>query len=178
MRAAPRQPLQEARCTASRTAGAGAVSTRAASSLLKEAAHLTLVMNLQFSHLTSDELTVLTPHRKAHGGGKRCQHEGCFKSARLDTGYCVSHGGGRRCQTVDCSKSALGDTAHCTAHGGGRRCQHLGCPKAAATGGTPHCKAHGAGKRCRQEGCSKSVAKAPGSVYCKLCLQREQTDDA
>jgi hypothetical protein len=70
------------------------------------------------------------------------------------------------------------NTGACKAHGGGRRCQHLGCPKAAAGGGTQHCKAHGGGKRCQQEDCSKSVAKAPGSVYCTLCLQREQPDDA
>jgi hypothetical protein len=64
------------------------------------------------------------------------------------------------------------------AHGGGRRCQHAGCLKSAQTGGTPHCQAHGGGKRCQKEGCSKAVARAPGSVYCTLCLQREQPDDA
>jgi hypothetical protein len=108
---------------------------------------------------TSDELTVLysngpddrsvklalgyvtaatsgcTPHCKAHGGGKRCQHEGCTKSSR-------------------------GDTEHCVLHGGGRRCQKKGCPKAAATGGTPHCTVHGGGRRCQHEGYFKSVAKA------------------
>jgi hypothetical protein len=62
------------------------------------------------------------------------------------------------------------------AHGGGRRCQHDGCLTAAQGGGTQHCQAHGGGKRCHQEGCSKAVA--PGRVYCRLCLQREQPDDA
>jgi hypothetical protein len=33
-----------------------------------------------------------TPHCVSHGGGKRCQHEGCLKSARGDTGHCVGHG--------------------------------------------------------------------------------------
>jgi hypothetical protein len=145
-----------------------------------------------------------TPHCLAHGGGKRCQHEGCLKSALGDTQYCSAHGGGRRCQHEGCSKAAQtggtphcrahgggrrcqhegcskaaeGGTLHCSAHGGGRRCQHVGCPKAAKGGGTPHCQAHGGGKRCQQEGCSKAVAHAPGSVYCRLCPPSEQPDDA
>ena len=52
------------------------------------------------------------------------------------TPHCTAHGGGKRCQEEGCCKSARGDTGACTAHGGGRRCQHEGCPKAAATGGT------------------------------------------
>ena len=48
-----------------------------------------------------------TPHCKAHGGGKRCQHEGCSKAARPGTPHCAAHGGGKRCQTEDCIKSAL-----------------------------------------------------------------------
>jgi hypothetical protein len=64
----------------------------------------------------------------------------------------IAHGGDRRCQEEGCTKSAPDDTMHCIAHGGGKRCQH--------------------------EGCSKAVAKAPGSVYCRVCLQREQPDDA
>jgi hypothetical protein len=81
--AAPRQLLQSARCTVSRMAGANGASTRAAPSPLKAS------------------------------GGKRCQHDGCYKSAR-------------------------GSTQHCITHGSGRRCQHVGCSKAAAGGGTPH----------------------------------------
>jgi hypothetical protein len=38
---------------------------------------------------------------------------------------------------------------------------------------TLHCQAHGGGRRCQQEGCTKPVARAPGSVYCTLCLQRD-----
>jgi hypothetical protein len=34
---------------------------------------------------------------KAHGGGKRCTHEGCAKSAAGATSFCIGHGGGRRC---------------------------------------------------------------------------------
>jgi hypothetical protein len=47
----------------------------------------------------------------------------------LITGACIAHGGGRRCQHDGCLKSALGDTEHCVAHGGGRRCQKEGCPR-------------------------------------------------
>jgi hypothetical protein len=28
-----------------------------------------------------------TPYCKAHGGGKRCEEEGCSKSARGETGF-------------------------------------------------------------------------------------------
>jgi hypothetical protein len=110
--------------------------------------------------------------------GRRCQEEGCSKWAiGGGTPHCVAHGGGKRCQKAGCSKAARGDTRHCKAHGSGRRCQHEGCPKAAQAGGTQHCQTHGGGRRCQQEDCSKPVAKAPGSVYCRLCLHREQPDD-
>jgi hypothetical protein len=49
-----------------------------------------------------------TPHCRAHGGGRTCQHEGCSKPGQ---------GGG---------------TLHCKAHGGGKRCQHEGCAKPVA----------------------------------------------
>jgi hypothetical protein len=82
-----------ARLTARRMEEAGVASTRAVPSPLKAA------------RSTSDELTVLyyngpddrsvklalgyvngTLHCIAHGGGRRCQQEGCLKSARGDTG--------------------------------------------------------------------------------------------
>jgi hypothetical protein len=48
------------------------------------------------------------------------------------TGHCVAHGGGRRCQTEGCTKSAVGGgRPHCIAYGGGRRCQTEDCTKAA-----------------------------------------------
>jgi hypothetical protein len=61
---------------------------------------------------------------------------------------------------------------------GRRQCELDGCSKWAQSVGAPHRKAHGGGKRCQHEGCFKSVTRAPGSVYCTLCLQREQPDDA
>jgi hypothetical protein len=100
-----------------------------------------------------------TGHCIAHGGGRRCQHAGCVKSALGDTQHCVPHGGGKRCQHVGCPKAAASvDTQHCVPHGGGRRCQHAGCPKAAQSGGTQHCQAHRGGRRCQHAGCVKAVA--------------------
>jgi hypothetical protein len=114
-----------------------------------------------------------TPHCSAHGGRKRCQHDGCTKAAaRSGTPHCQAHGGGKRCQHDGCTKWAHGGgTPHCSAHGGGKRCQHDGCSKGAQGGGTPHCQAHGGGKRCHQGGCTKPVAQAAGSTLCTLCLR-------
>jgi hypothetical protein len=111
-----------------------------------------------------------TDRCKAHGGGKRCQEEGCPKAAQGATHHCIAHGGGRRCQEEGCLKAARGGTQRCKAHGGGRRCQHLGCPKAAADGAPQRCAAHGGGKRCQNQGCGTAVAKEPRSTLCKLCL--------
>ena len=100
-----------------------------------------------------------------------CEEEGCCKQAIGSTGYCTGHGGGKRCQQEGCLKAAhSGGTPHCIAHGGGRRCQQEGCTKAAASGGTTHCMAHGGGKRCREEDCFELVARA--SQYCRRCPQR------
>jgi CRP-like cAMP-binding protein len=54
----------------------------------------------------------------AYGGGRRCQHLGCAKSAEgVGTQHCKAHGGGKRCQEEGCTKSARGDTGCCIAHG-------------------------------------------------------------
>ncbi|CAK9022538.1 Probable WRKY transcription factor 19 (WRKY DNA-binding protein 19), partial [Durusdinium trenchii] len=94
----------------------------------------------------------------AHGGnrGKRCGEEGCEKRA-LKGGYCVSHGGGRRCEFEGCMKSASGKSSLCVAHGGnrGKRCGEEGCEKRALKGG--YCVSHGGGRRCEFEGCMKSA---------------------
>jgi hypothetical protein len=118
----------------------------------------------------------LLDHCISHGGGKRCQHEGCSKSAVQDgTDHCKTHGGGRRCQHLGCPKPAASvGTQYCIPHGGGKRCQHVDCSKAAQTGGTLHCQAHGGGRRCQHEGCTKAVARAPVSTLCTLCLRRTQ----
>jgi hypothetical protein len=90
-RAAPR-PLEAIRNNiASPMAGAGAACTRAAPSPLK--AHATLVMNLQSSILMAQmtRSTQRTQHCQAHGGGKRCQQEGCSKPVARGPGsvYCT-----------------------------------------------------------------------------------------
>ncbi|CAK9054089.1 Probable WRKY transcription factor 19 (WRKY DNA-binding protein 19), partial [Durusdinium trenchii] len=94
----------------------------------------------------------------AHGGdrGKRCAEEGCEKEAKQG-GHCVSHGGGRRCEFEDCMKSAAGKSLLCIAHGGdrGKRCAAEGCEKRARRGG--YCKSHGGGRRCEFEDCMKSA---------------------
>ena len=95
----------------------------------------------------------------AHGGGKRCQQQGCTKSAQGATVFCKAHGGGKRCQQPGCTKSAEGATDFCKAHGGGKRCQQQGCTKS-ARGATDFCRAHGGGKRCRQRGCIKGAEGA------------------
>ena len=88
-------------------------------------------------------------HRQnALGGGRRrrCQLEGCPKSAQGSTRHwslCKAHGGGKRCQHNGCLKSAQGITWHCIAHGGGTRCQHEGWCPTSARGSTGHCAAHG-----------------------------------
>jgi hypothetical protein len=95
-----------------------------------------------------------------HGGGKRCQYpEGCDKSSIGRTLFCKAHGGGKRCQYPEgCDRSAQGSTMFCKAHGGGKRCQYVeGCAKSAQHS-TMFCIAHGGGKRCRYpEGCDKSA---------------------
>ena len=54
-----------------------------------------------------------------HGGGKRCQHTQCGKSAKGNSGYCVGHGGGKRCAIEGCTSSARSTTDFCTKHRSG-----------------------------------------------------------
>ena len=51
-----------------------------------------------------------------HGGGKKCSHENCTKSAQSPTGFCVRHGGGRKCKFDNCTKVARGKTFFCASH--------------------------------------------------------------
>ena len=81
-----------------------------------------------------------------HGGGKRCTHEGCDKSARGGTGMCVGHGGGKRCSHEGCDKSALRGTAMCRVHDWTKRWTHEGYANV-GRGETAVCVGHGEGKR-------------------------------
>jgi hypothetical protein len=135
-------------------------------------------------------------------GRKQCELEGCPKGAIAGgAGFCIAHGGGRRCQHRGCSKSARADTKRCIGHGGtsnpgslivsscpglpqsrpqnpapacvcvdacrarspclplptgGRRCQEEECLQAARSG-SDHCAAHGGGKRCLNVACNNLV---------------------
>ncbi|OWZ21860.1 hypothetical protein PHMEG_0003512, partial [Phytophthora megakarya] len=42
---------------------------------------------------------------RGHGGGRRCHHIGCTKSAQSRSVFCWSHGGGRRCEVESCKRS-------------------------------------------------------------------------
>lgn len=105
-----------------------------------------------------------TNHCVRHGGGRRCQTDGCKRSAEGSTNHCIRHGGGKRCLTQGCKSSARGSTNHCIRHGGGRRCQTEGC-KSSAEGSTNHCVRHRGGRRCQTEGC-KSAAQG-STNHCK-----------
>lgn len=99
----------------------------------------------------------------AHGGGKRCQGDGCEKTAQGTTDFCKAHGGGKRCQAGGCTKSAQGVTDFCAAHGGGKQCSVEKCGKLARPGGL--CVTHGGGKRCNANGCTKGAQSNSG--FCR-----------
>ena len=67
---------------------------------------------------------------KRHGGGRKCQVDGCTKLAR-GRKYCASHGGGKRCIEPNCIRMAVGVSGRCLRHGGGKRCHYEDCDKAA-----------------------------------------------
>ena len=69
----------------------------------------------------------------------RCCME-CDKLAQGTTGYCKGHGGGSRCQHEGCVRASRGGSTHCASHGGGKRCESPGCTKAAA--GKSLCRKH------------------------------------
>lgn len=51
----------------------------------------------------------------------------CASPPRGAGGFCVSHGGGKRCQSEGCPKGAQAGGVFCKSHGGGRRCRIEGC---------------------------------------------------
>ena len=92
----------------------------------------------------------------SHGGGFRCQVDGC-NSYRQTGGKCKKHGGGSRrsrCNVDGCEK-LVKSGGKCTKHGGGYRCRVLGCSSLRQTGG--QCVKHGGGPRCQIDGCDKSI---------------------
>merc|ERR1719162_2322699 len=77
-------------------------------------------------------------------GGRRCDAEGCDKSAQSSTKFCVKHGGGKKCSHPECEKVSRGRTQFCAGHGGGVRCKLAGCNRV-AIGKIQLCRAHGGG---------------------------------
>lgn len=107
---------------------------------------------------------------RKHGGGPRCQAQGCIHAANVSGGLCRKHGGGPRCQFSGCSKgsSTTGDRRFCVEHGGGKRCEYKGCPSTAATFGIKEfCITHGGGKRC--EGCGLFGSTDSKYKFCAYC---------
>ena len=73
---------------------------------------------------------------RAHGGGKRCQVEGCVASVYSSKEkHCFKHGGGKRCSSEGCNKAPVGKTDFCIRHGGGKRCSIDKCGKGAVCEG-------------------------------------------
>ena len=71
-------------------------------------------------------LTALGTDRNCYRtGGFAPSHP--LRAARGTTGLCIAHGGGRKCERDGCSTAARGSTPFCTAHGGGKRCTREGC---------------------------------------------------
>lgn len=120
----------------------------------------------------------------SHGGGRRCNVEGCPKSAAGPTNFCVAHGGGKRCASEGCSRQpnrggfcrnhgvakckfpkctkVEKGGGYCCRHGGGRRCQFGDCQKHNVGGG--FCIAHGGGKRCTFDSCARQDI---GGGFCR-----------
>ena len=92
-----------------------------------------------------------------------CKHQGCTTHARDSTQFCIAHGGGWRCQREGCTTAAQG-RKFCSGHGGGPRCQQLNCSKGAQHP-SDYCVRHGGGRRCQTPNCLKSSA---GGGHCKV----------
>lgn len=65
-------------------------------------------------------------------GAKRCSADECGKIA-VSKGLCRGHGGGRRCQSQGCNKCAQSRSPYCWAHGGGKRCEAPNCRRSRKT---------------------------------------------
>lgn len=113
-----------------------------------------------------------------HGGGVKCNENGCNKLSQRKTNKCISHGGGIRCNENGCNKSAIGKTYKCFAHGGGLRCTVYGCNRSARS---KHgkCKTHGGGVRCPN--CIDWIDSRCGTSkydgYCATCFKRVFPED-
>eukprot|EP00959_Pyramimonas_sp_CCMP1952_P110046 2302354-Pyramimonas_sp.AAC.2 len=111
------------------------------------------------------------PYCILHGGGRKCQHEGCEKYAELHVGssykdvFCKAHGEDRRRQQGSKAKQKA-KVQISNLPPGERKCQFGNCKLLAANGGTLFCLAHGGGHRCQHEGCD-GPAISHGTPFCK-----------
>ena len=109
----------------------------------------------------------------AHGGGRRCQHEGCGKGASGATDFCISHGGGDACAVAGCER-ARAVRGLCGYHSGRNAKKELcvtpGCRRKAI--GDGRCRVHGGVRVCTHETC-RNRARARG-VCAKHDERREQ----
>lgn len=96
------------------------------------------------------------PRCRVHGGGRRCAESGCSTAAAGSTDYCIAHGGGVRCEVEGCRASAVKGTALCTKHGGGNICEVENCQKLARGAGV-RCTEHGGGYKCKIDGCTNDA---------------------
>lgn len=69
-----------------------------------------------------------------------CSVIGCNKRRRVG-GRCVAHGGGKRCEVDGCERAIQAPGNRCIMHGGGHRCKLYGCFKRAQRG-KPRCLGH------------------------------------
>ncbi|KAG7377229.1 hypothetical protein PHYBOEH_000981 [Phytophthora boehmeriae] len=65
--------------------------------------------------LHCDKISVSRGLCRGHGGGRRCQHEGCSKGAQSRSNFCWAHGGGQRCEVKNCMRSRK-SKRFCVAH--------------------------------------------------------------
>jgi len=97
-----------------------------------------------------------------HGGGKRCEFEGCIKGASGSIGggarFCITHGGGRRCKVDNC-KSTAKKNGLCSTHGGRYECLVSGCRRS-SHGPSKLCTLHGGGPH---GGMSSLLLSQPGT---------------
>ncbi|ETL95227.1 hypothetical protein L917_06947 [Phytophthora nicotianae] len=98
----------------------------------------------------SDAVDATAPKRKKRKA-RICKEPDCDKYV-VDHGLCIRHGGGKRCNVEGCNCRAQ-NRGLCWKHGGYTRCTVEGCTKRAKSRGI--CWSHGGGTRCKFEGCSK-----------------------
>jgi hypothetical protein len=96
--------------------------------------------------------------------GQTVPRGGLQNRAQGRTPFCMAHGGGKRCQAEGCIKAARGGDTHCVAHGGGRRCQEEGCSEGAVYGGTQRCKGAWRGQALRREGLHQVRSRRYGAL--------------